>query len=116
MTFALLLAVVLDAPLAQSAACTLPPYQAPAEWRACKKDDECTLASDACRMCQDFVPVHKAHSLPATQADLEKRLKARCIKKCEQSCDPRSVEVKCVDGFCAAKRVKVKPQAADAGQ
>lgn len=115
MTFALLLAVVLDAPLAQSATCTLPAYKAPAEWRACKKDEECWLASDACRKCQDFVAVNKVYSLQATQQDLEQRLKANCIKKCEM-CDMRTVELKCLDGYCTAKRVKLKPAAPDAGQ
>ena len=107
MTFALIVSLMLPVSLGQSQNCTLPPYKATNEQRACTKDDDCTLASDACRMCQDFIPVNKVNSIPVTMDDLEKRLAAKCIKQCEQKCDPRSVVVKCVDSYCTASKVKL---------
>lgn len=105
MTFALALSVFFQAPLAQ--ACTLPKYEPPKEWRECKKDDDCTFASDDCRMCENWVAVNKVWSTQALMADLEKRLASKCIKECKLTCDIRSIQLKCIDNYCTGRKVKL---------
>jgi hypothetical protein len=88
-----------------AADCTIPAPKIPKEWAECKKDDDCALASDNCRFCDNYIPVNKAFQTAATMRDLENRLAAKCVKQCP-SCPPSEVELKCIDSYCSASKKK----------
>lgn len=72
---------------------------------SCLSDDDCAVAGDACRSCQNPIAINKKYLELFLKLDNEARRKIKCVLTCE-ACSMETHRFSCIGGKCRGSKIK----------